>query len=98
MILGLTGGMGCGKTTAAQMIERHGFRRIDSDALIRTEVLADAGIAAVVGARLGSQVLAVDGRIVRSRLAEIVFADEAALHWLEELTHPRLFERWRILL
>jgi dephospho-CoA kinase len=98
MILGLTGGMGCGKTTAAQMIERHGFRRIDSDAFVRTKVLTDTGVATAVGARFGSQVLAADGQIVRSRLAEVVFADEAALHWLEELTHPRLFDHWRILL
>jgi dephospho-CoA kinase len=80
------------------MIERHGFGRIDSDALVRTEILTEAGVAAAVGARFGSGVLAADGRIVRSRLAEIVFADDAALAWLEELTHPRLFERWRTLL
>jgi dephospho-CoA kinase len=98
MILGLTGGMGCGKTTAAQMLERSGFRRIDSDALVRAEVLTEAGVAAAVGARFGPQVLAADGKIVRSRLAEIVFADEAALGWLEALVHPRLFERWRALL
>jgi dephospho-CoA kinase len=98
MILGLTGGMGCGKTTAAQIFEQHGFCRIDSDALVRTEILTDAGVAAAVGARFGPQVLAADGQIVRSRLAKIVFADEAALGWLEELTHPRLFARWRALL
>ena len=98
MILGLTGGLGCGKTTAAQMIERHGFSRIDSDALVRTEILTEAGVAAAVGARFGPRVLAADGQIVRSQLAEIVFDDAAALAWLEELTHPRLFERWRTLL
>ena len=98
MILGLTGGLGCGKTTAAKMIERHGFGRIDSDALVRTEILTEPGVAAAVGARFGPQVLAADGQIVRSRLAEIVFADDAALAWLEGLTHPRLFERWRTLL
>lgn len=98
MILGLTGGMGCGKTTAAQMLERRGFRRIDSDALVRTEILTDPEVAAVVGARFGPGVLAADGRIVRGHLAEIVFSDEAALRWLEDLTHPRLFARWRALL
>ena len=98
MILGLTGGLGCGKTTAAQMIERHGFRRIDSDALVRTEILTEPGVASAIGARFGSGLLAADGQIVRSRLAEVVFSDDAALAWLEELTHPRLFERWRTLL
>jgi dephospho-CoA kinase len=98
MILGLTGGMGCGKTTAAQMLERRGFRRIDSDALVRTKILTEPEVAAAVGARFGSGVLAADGQIVRGHLAEIVFSDEAALRWLEDLTHPRLFVRWRALL
>jgi dephospho-CoA kinase len=98
MILGLTGGLGCGKTTAAKMIEWHGFGRIDSDALVRTEILTEAGVATAVGARFGPQVLAADGQIVRSQLAEIVFADAAALAWLEDLTHPRIFARWRALL
>jgi dephospho-CoA kinase len=98
MILGLTGGLGCGKTTAAQMIERHGCNRIDSDALVRTRILTEAGVGAAVGARFGPRVLAADGQIVRSRLAEIVFSDHEALAWLEELTHPRLFELWRAML
>jgi dephospho-CoA kinase len=98
MILGLTGGMGCGKTTAAQMLERRGFCRIDSDALVRTEILTDPEVAAAAGARFGPDVLAADGQIIRGHLAEIVFSDEAALRWLEELTHPRLFARWRTLL
>jgi len=98
MILGLTGGMGCGKTTAARMLERSGFRRIDSDALVRAEILTEPEVAAAIGARFGPGVLAADGQIVRGHLAEIVFSDEVALHWLEDLTHPRLFARWRALL
>ena len=98
MIFGLTGGMGCGKTTAARMLERRGFHRVDSDALIRAEVLPDAEVAAAIGTRFGPEVLAADGRVVRGRLAEIVFADDGARRWLEDLTHPRLFARWRALL
>ncbi|HTB80364.1 MAG TPA: dephospho-CoA kinase [Opitutaceae bacterium] len=98
MILGLTGGMGCGKTTTAQMLERRGFRRIDSDALVRAEILTEPEVATAIGARFGPGVLAADGQIIRGHLAEIVFSDEAALRWLEEITHPRLFARWRALL
>ena len=39
MILGITGGMGCGKSAAASMFERNGFQRVDSDALVRDRVL-----------------------------------------------------------
>jgi len=98
MILGLTGGMGCGKTTAAQMLERRGFRRIDADALVRSEILPAAEVAAAIGAHFGPGVLAADGQVVRARLAETVFADDGARRWLEDLVHPRVFSRWRALL
>jgi dephospho-CoA kinase len=98
MILGLTGGMGCGKTTAAEGFGRRGFGRIDSDVIVRTEVLTDVAVADAIAARFGPTVLAADGKVVRSRLAEIVFADDTALVWLEELVHPRLYARWRALL
>ena len=46
MILGLTGGMGCGKTTAAGMLAGHGFVTLDSDAIIRTVLLAEQEVIA----------------------------------------------------
>ncbi|HZP59062.1 MAG TPA: dephospho-CoA kinase [Opitutaceae bacterium] len=98
MILGITGGMGCGKTTAAQMLERRGFCRADADALVRSEILPDPDISAAIGTHFGDDVLAADGKVIRSRLAEIVFADDSARRWLEDLVHPRLFTRWRALL
>lgn len=90
--------MGCGKTTAAQILERHGFRRVDSDALVRSEILPEAEVAAAIGTHFGADLLAADGRVIRSRLAEIVFVDDGARRWLEDLVHPRLFARWRTLL
>ena len=95
MILGITGGMGCGKSAAASEFERHGFRRIDSDAPTREQVLASPAVGAHLRARFGDGVIASDGSVERSELARRVFADDEARRWLEELTHPILFGLWR---
>jgi dephospho-CoA kinase len=95
MILGLTGGMGCGKTTAAGMFAAHGFIPLDSDAIIRTMLLTDKEVVTAIRNRFGAGVLAESGEVSRGRLARTVFADEAALRWLEDLLHPRLYAYWR---
>lgn len=95
MVLGLTGGMGCGKSAAVRLFEEFGYRRVDSDALIRTRVLTDPGIIAAVAERFGRDVLTAEGEIDRTRLGAAVFAEPTGLQWLEALTHPPLFALWR---
>jgi len=100
MILGLTGGMGCGKTTAARIFEQHGFRRVDSDALVRDRVLTAPDIIAEARRRFGLQILAPAGGIDRPALARLLFADEtgARLRAWEDLVLPRVLDHWRALL
>ncbi|MBC7367317.1 MAG: dephospho-CoA kinase [Undibacterium sp.] len=95
MILGLTGGIGCGKSTAARAFVSRGSRLVDSDALIREQVLTSPVIIAAVSARYGSDVLSAQGGIDRGQLAAKVFADDEERGWLEGLTHPALFAIWR---
>jgi len=95
MIIGITGGMGCGKSAVAALFEREGFRRLDSDALVRERVLTSPDVVARIEEKFGRDVLTPEGAVNRARLAERIFADEGARQWLEELTHPRLFELWR---
>ncbi len=95
LMVGLTGGMGCGKSTAAARFAERGFRRLDADQIIRDELLPSREVAEAIRARLGPAMLAADGSVRRDRVAEKVFKDPAALAWLEELLHPRLLERWR---
>src|SRR5215216_6419555 len=95
MILGITGGLGCGKSTAARMFEQRGFKRIDSDALVREQVLTSPDVITEVRGRYGAEVLGGDGALDRAALAARVFADEGELRWLESLIHPRVFALWR---
>ena len=94
MIVGLTGGMGCGKSTAAALFAERGFRRLDSDQVIRDELLADPEVVAAIRARLGPETVDAAGKVVRKQVAAVVFKDDAALAWLEDLLHPRLRARW----
>ncbi len=98
MILGLTGGLGCGKSTAARLFAQRGFRSLDSDSLVREHVYTQPAIIAALRERFGHETVAADGRVNRARIARIVFADDDARLWLEDLTHPVLFARWRELL
>lgn len=95
MILGLTGGIGCGKSTAAQKFVALGFHLVDSDALIRNRVLQDPAVIRQICARYGDTILLPDGRVNRSALAARVFGDDRERVWLEELSHPILFGIWR---
>ena len=95
MVLGITGGMGCGKSTAASLFERNGFRRIDSDALVREQVLIMPAVRTQLHSRFGDGLFASDGTVDRARLAQRVFAHDDERLWLENLTHPPLLELWR---
>jgi dephospho-CoA kinase len=95
MIIGLTGGLGCGKSTAARFLAELGFRALDSDRIVREEVLVAPEIAAAVGARFPG-VLDAAGAVRRDALAARVFAAGGGdLRWLEELVLPGVLARWR---
>lgn len=87
-VIGLTGGIGSGKSTVAEIFRRLGATIIDTDAIAHelTEPGA-AGLNAIVAA-FGSEVLDAHGRLDRARLRRRVFADPAARRRLEAILHP----------
>ncbi|HND60863.1 MAG TPA: dephospho-CoA kinase [Opitutaceae bacterium] len=95
MSIGITGGMGCGKSTVAKLMEKKGFERIDSDAIVREKVLTLASVRDQIRGHFGDAVMNADGTVDRAKLGARVFADDAELAWLEELTHPHVFACWR---
>ncbi|WP_067498348.1 dephospho-CoA kinase [Actinoplanes sp. TFC3] len=95
LMVGLTGGIGAGKSAVARRLRQLGAVIIDSDVLAREVVAAGTeGLAAVVET-FGPQVLGADGHLNRPALGAIVFQDEQARRRLEEIIHPRVRSRSR---
>ncbi|MFE0435787.1 dephospho-CoA kinase [Streptomyces nigra] len=93
--VGLTGGIGAGKSEVSRLLVEHGAVLIDADRIAR-EVVAPGtpGLAAVVEA-FGEDVLAADGSLDRPRLGSIVFADPERLAVLNSIVHPLVLARSR---
>jgi dephospho-CoA kinase len=88
LLVGLTGGIGSGKSTVARMLAARGAVVLDADVLAREAVEpGTSGFDAVV-ARFGDDVLGSDGSLDRQALASIVFADDVARDDLEAIVHP----------
>lgn len=86
--VGLTGGIGAGKSAVAALLADHGATVIDSDRLAREVVAPGTPGLAAVAAAFGDGVLRPDGALDRPALGAVVFADPAARRRLEAITHP----------
>jgi dephospho-CoA kinase len=95
ILIGLTGGIGMGKSTTASFLERLGVPVIDTDLLARQIVEPGQPALAEVQRAFGDSVVDSDGRLRRDEVARIVFADEARRRQLEAILHPRIRELWR---
>ena len=85
MIIGITGGTGCGKTTLLKEIEERGGLVLDCDAVYHELLTRDEALLNAINARFPGVV--VDKKLERKKLGAIVFNDEAALHDLNAITH-----------
>ena len=91
--MGLTGGIGSGKSTVARLLAEHGAIVIDADAIAREIVEPGQPALAEIVDRFGSEILDDRGALDRGALAAIVFHDTAALADLNAITHPRIADR-----
>jgi dephospho-CoA kinase len=94
-VIGLTGGVGMGKSTCAQLLRDRGVRVVDTDDLARQVVEPGQPALAEVLAAFGPEMAGPDGRLRRKELARRVFADPAARRQLEAILHPRIRMLWR---
>ncbi|MFF8282341.1 dephospho-CoA kinase [Streptomyces albus] len=91
--VGLTGGIGAGKSEVSRLLAEHGAVIVDADRIAREVVEPGTpGLAAVV-AEFGEEVLAPDGSLDRPRLGSLVFADPDRLAALNAIVHPLVGER-----
>jgi dephospho-CoA kinase len=91
--IGLTGGIGSGKTTVTDLLSACGAVIVDSDVLAREVVARGTEGQAAVVAEFGPDVLAPDGELDRQRLAGLVFTDPEARARLNSVVHPRVRRR-----
>ena len=95
--IGLTGGIGSGKSTAAELFAERGATLIDSDKIARELVEPGTPALLQITTRFGNQILQNDGRLNRNKLGEIIFANNDDKTWLEDLLHPLIRERQKAL-
>ncbi|QTL36054.1 dephospho-CoA kinase [Pseudoalteromonas viridis] len=89
-ILGLTGGIGAGKTTVSDYLNQKGICVVDADVVAREVVEPGSqGLEAIV-AHFGKQLLTGEGQLDRQALRAIIFADEDEKNWLNSLLHPMI--------
>ena len=94
-VLGLTGGIGMGKSACAELVRQRGIPVIDTDELARQVVEPGQPALVEIQRQFGPDVIGPDGRLRRGELARRVFPDPAARERLEGLLHPRIRQLWR---
>ena len=93
-VLGLTGGVGMGKSTAARLLKKVGLPVVDSDDLALEAVQPGTEGLAEIADEFGEGFLKADGSLDRDKMASKVFQDEAARKRLEAIIHPRVRTVW----
>lgn len=88
LVIGLTGGIGSGKSTVASLFEEKGISIIDTDQLARDLTLPGKPALQKIVGKLGENLLLADGSLDRAALRKLVFSDDQERIWLENLLHP----------
>lgn len=91
--LGITGGIGSGKSTVAAMFSQLGIHIVDVDDIARAIVEPDSHCLQRIATHFGEHILLPNGCLNRARLREIIFSDVQEKSWLENLTHPVIREQ-----
>ena len=86
--LGLTGGIGSGKSTVAGLLAARGAAVIDADAIARSLTAPGGAALPAIAAHFGPQAIGADGALDRDHMRQLVFADPSARQQLEAITHP----------
>ncbi|VVE31630.1 Dephospho-CoA kinase [Pandoraea cepalis] len=86
--IGLTGGIGSGKTTVANLFATHGIAIIDTDAIAHSITAPGGAAMPAIRREFGDAFVAPDGSLDRARMRDAVFTDDAARARLEAITHP----------
>jgi dephospho-CoA kinase len=95
MKVGLTGGIGCGKSTVAQIFKDSGWNTVESDKIVAGLLVENREVQSALRQHWGDAVFTEDGQADRRAIAAKVFQDEQELAWLEKLLHPLVRTTWQ---
>jgi dephospho-CoA kinase len=88
LVVGITGGIGSGKSAVTRCFEQRGITVVDADVVARLVVESGTPALAAIAAHFGKEILLTDGSLDRAALRSRVFSNESERRWLEQLTHP----------
>lgn len=88
IVVGLTGGIGSGKSTVSALLAARGAVIVDADSIVRDLQAPGAPLLAQIAARFGDEVIAADGSLDRAAVAAVAFADEESVEDLNRIVHP----------
>lgn len=94
-VVGVTGGIGSGKSAATDLFAALGVTVVDADIAARIIVEPGGSALDAIASHFGAEILLADGGLDRAALRSVVFADEAERLWLEQLTHPLIGQEIR---
>jgi len=92
LIIGLTGGIGSGKSTVAKWFQEQGVAVMDADKIVHNLLKTDELTISSLRQKFGPDIFNEDGQISRPKLGAVVFSQEKVRKWLEEIIHPRVLE------
>ena len=92
LVVGLTGGIGSGKSTVAALFIDYGIEVVNADLLAREVVLPGTDALTQIAKHFGADILNATQQLDRHKLREIIFSDDAQKEWLEKLLHPLIAE------
>src|SRR3990167_4619336 len=98
LIIGLTGGIGSGKSTVAALFAEHGAGIVDTDAIARDLTQADGEAIAAIRTAFGDEYLTDDSALNRVKMRGLIFSDAIAKQRLEQILHPLIREHAKVLL
>ena len=93
LIIGLTGGIGSGKSVASDKFASLGITVVDADVASRTVVEPGKPALQEIESHFGSEIITEDGQLDRAKLREIIASDAEERKWLESVLHPRIGEQ-----
>ncbi|KAA1194480.1 dephospho-CoA kinase [Pseudohalioglobus sediminis] len=95
LVIGVTGGIGSGKSAVTGRFQQHGIEVVDADVAARVVVEPGGPALDAIAAHFGQEILLANGQLDRAALRQKVFADADERRWLEQLTHPLIGQEIR---